>query len=113
MAAYVRASLRASVDIRRSVGSLCLGLLLALVSGCLARSPKRVVLPGGDRAYRVQCNYTLANCRREAEDTCHGRYEELSRGDRSCRDCGMELNQANVETGESPVYRGVLYFRCR
>ncbi len=70
-------------------------------------------LPGREGAYRVQCNYTLSNCRREAEDTCNGPYEELSRGDRSCRDCGMELNEANVTTGESPVYRGVLYFRCK
>lgn len=91
----------------------CLALSVAIFSGCLSRSAKQVALPGQERAYRVQCNYTLANCRREAEDTCPGPYVEVTRGDRSCRDCGMELNEANVTTGESPVYRGVLYFRCK
>jgi hypothetical protein len=95
--------------------------LLIVLAGCLARSQK-VQLPDGKSALRITCNYTLDNCRREARHLCEDGYDELSRGNRSCHNCGwrngdneLSINEASSETTqtESNVFKGVLYVRCR
>lgn len=82
-----------------------------LLSACLASS-KRVRMPDGGRALRVECNYTFDNCKRRARDVCHGDYEVVTTGDLSCQDCGLELGTTYTQP-DNNVYKGVLYVRCR
>jgi hypothetical protein len=62
--------------------------------------------------FRVQCHYEFANCQRQAEATCHGRYLPITR--QNCPRCG-KLVPARPEKNAPllrPGYRGTLYYRC-
>jgi len=82
---------------------------LALVQGCLA-SAKRVRLPDGSPATRVECNYDAANCELKARQVCHGDYQIVHRGNRSCENCGFDINGRWADGNN--VYKGVLHVRC-
>jgi hypothetical protein len=69
-------------------------------------------MPDGQRALRIQCNYTIDNCKRQARAECDGDYEIVTKGDLSCRDCGWDLGPDPAQV-ENNVYKGVLYVRCR
>jgi hypothetical protein len=73
---------------------------------------KKVELPDGSPAVRIECNYERANCEREAAKYCDGPFVTLNKGDRS-----SEYNPIHRASDPSPltggVYKGVLYIRCR
>lgn len=70
-------------------------------------------MPDGQSAIRIECNYTLDNCKRQARAECHGDYEMVTKGDLSCADCGWQLSSTPAPTDSGNVYKGVLYVRCR
>jgi hypothetical protein len=83
-------------------------------------------MPGGQKAIRIECNYHIQNCEREARSLCDGAFQIVSTGDRSCADCGgrdatrarQQRDPTSLAHGRreeeqsSPVYKGVLYVRC-
>jgi hypothetical protein len=94
------------------------------LAACLAKS-KPVRMPDGQQALRIECNYSFDNCEREARRECDGDYERVTKGDMSCKDCGLEINNPIMYAPENDVlessamaegnnvYKGVLYVRCK
>lgn len=112
-----------SSSTRSWIASTCVvGLGLA---GCMASSTP-VVSPDGERLHRIECNYTLDNCHREARELCGvAGYEVVRGGKTGCVDCGASVSnppafeggkraQADNSTdSSSAVFDGVLVVRCR
>ncbi|MDB4990488.1 MAG: hypothetical protein JWN04_5666 [Myxococcaceae bacterium] len=88
-----------------------------LLAGCLAKS-QQVNLPDGQSAMRIECNYTVDNCRAEARKLCGRGFSEVGSGNRSCKDCGAHQTTQDKmlvpsnEQEPSSVFKGVLYVRC-
>jgi hypothetical protein len=107
----------ASANQRHDWGSRMLfAVAVCVCSGCgmspipAAHAKKdSVETVAGKSEYRIECIYDAINCERKAREVCHGPYEVVTRGDRTCADCGFALEDG----ASAPVYRSVLYVRCR
>lgn len=87
-------------------------ILLASAAACRVTAAQEVRLPMDGPTFRVQCHYEFANCQRQAEAACHGRYEAITR--KNCPRCGKSVPATPEKNAPvlRPGYRGTLYYRC-